>query len=80
MPVFRGKKAPTSRVHRIISYDDQQSEDASMNIDEERDTVTPIVSNISTVIDPANVTAGSSNLSFEVEMHDTSSQTLDHSS
>ena len=79
MPVFRGKKAPSSRVHRIISYDDQQSEDASMNIDEDRDNVTAAASNTSNVLDPANITAGSSNTSFEVEMHDTS-QTLDHSS
>ncbi|KAE8749359.1 hypothetical protein FOCC_FOCC003873 [Frankliniella occidentalis] len=79
MPVFRSKKGSSSRVHRIISYDDQNPDDASMNIDEETDNVAPISDTVN-VSEIANVTADSSTLSFEVEMHDSSSQTLDKDS
>lgn len=80
MPVFKSKKTPTSRVTRVISYDDQNPDDSSMNVDEDVDSVAPVMSDTPSASDLANVTAGSSNLSFEVEMHDTSSQTLDNTS
>ncbi|XP_034233878.1 cell division cycle protein 16 homolog isoform X2 [Thrips palmi] len=78
MPVFKSKKSTTPR---IISYDDQNPDESSMNVDEDVDGVTPaIMSDTPNASDLANVTAGSSNLSFEVEMQDTSSQTLDNTS
>ncbi|KAJ1520995.1 hypothetical protein ONE63_004065 [Megalurothrips usitatus] len=79
LPVFKGKKTPTSRVHRIISYDDQNPDDSSMNIDEEGDSAAPIMGETANDSELINVTAGSS-ASFEVEMQDTSSQVLDKTS
>lgn len=77
IPVFKSKKPASSRVHRIISYDDHNPDDTSMNIDDDSDNVAPVSSDTPNVSELPNITAGSSALSFEVEMTDTSSQTLD---